>query len=252
MVDDGITFLRDERYESFIEDGKLIAPLSSVVLFNKIWQRIENDCKTIHFPSTIVWLNGAPGSGKGVNTRNVMRALSISTKPIIVSDLLHTPEFQEKIDKGLLIDDEEVSYLVFKTIIQGNRNESGIIIDGFPRTVIQAELLRLLKKQLSNDTRMISVVLLIDEKTSIARQRTRGLEAIEHNRLVKSTGRGELHEVRATDTDDDIARTRYATFRDKTIDALKYLKDFTDYYDIDAKGSFEEVRDRIYAALKKR
>ena len=56
MLDDGIEFLRDKRCESFVENGKLIAPLESVVLFNKIWQRLEKDCKTIHFPETIVWI----------------------------------------------------------------------------------------------------------------------------------------------------------------------------------------------------
>ena len=249
MVSDGIEFLANKDYELFFEDEKPVTSMRSIMLFDRLWKRLEKECRNFYFPRRIIWVNGAPGAGKGVNTRNIMRAMGISAKPLIVSDLLQAPEFQSKIDQGLLVDDEEVTFLVFKNIAEVNRKDSGLIVDGYPRTFLQAECIHLLKKKINAE--MVAVVLLIDEKTSINRQRIRGLEAIAHNQQVQSTGEGTLVEVRATDIDDEVARKRYATFRDQTIKALRYMKEFTQYHDINAKGSFDEVRDRINSALKR-
>ncbi|MDE6576307.1 MAG: nucleoside monophosphate kinase [Opitutales bacterium] len=252
MAKEAVDFVHNQEFEPFVEQGKLVASGPAVFLFCRVWKRLVSEFPEIKVPRTIIWVNGAPGAGKGTNTRNIMRVMGISTHPIIVSDLLHSPEYQQKIDQGLLIDDEEVTYLVFKKIIEESHNEVGIIIDGYPRTLMQAECAALLQKRIGADRlREITVVLLVDERTSILRQKTRGQEAIEHNNQVQASGHGELQTVRATDMDDNVARTRYAMFRDQTLNALKYMKKCSNYYSIDAKGSFDEVRNRIYEVLKK-
>lgn len=245
--------LSKQTYEPVLENGKVMASAEAVAIFNRVWGRLTKEFKEeMRFPGLIVWINGAPGSGKGTNTRNVMRALSISARPIIASDLLHDdPVYQARIDQGLLINDEDVVYLVFRQIIQESRGNS-IIVDGYPRTRIQAECTYLfLKKMGTTAMRMLTIVLLIDEKTSIKRQLARGQEAIAHNEQAQLTGEA-LVEVRKTDTDENIARERYSTFIEKTHGALKFMKKFSTYYDIDAKGSFDEVRDRIYSILKQK
>lgn len=252
MAKDAIDFVNNKEFEPFVKEGQLVASAPAVFMFCRVWKRLLSEFPEIKLPRTIVWVNGAPGAGKGTNTRNIMRVMGISTRPIIVSDLLHSPEFQQKIDQGLLIDDEEVTYLVFKRIVEESHNEVGIIIDGYPRTLIQAECASLLQHKVGAERlREVTVVLLVDERTSILRQKTRGQEAIEHNNQVQSSGHGELQTVRATDMNDDVARARYAAFRDQTLSALKVMKKCSNYYDIDAKGSFDEVRGRIYEALKK-
>ncbi|MDR1590491.1 MAG: nucleoside monophosphate kinase [Puniceicoccales bacterium] len=249
MAKINMDFFREKRYEPFIKNGQLIAPVDSVLLFSRVWNRlIENGVKIV-VPKKIVWINGAPGSGKGTNTRNVMRALDISLRPIVVSDLLNTAEFKEKINQGLLVDDAEVTFLVFKHILEEGAGKS-IIVDGYPRTTIQAECIQLLQAQIKDTSLvMLSIVLLVDERTSIQRQLTRGREAEEYNIKVadKET---ELVEVRTTDKDPKLAHRRYDEFFEKTYPALRLLKKITDYHEIEAKGSLIEVRDRIYVALE--
>jgi adenylate kinase family enzyme len=98
---------------------------------------------------------------------------------------------------------------------------------------------------------MISVVLLIDERASIQRQLARGKEAMEHNSKAADK-ESERIEVRKTDRDPELARLRYSEFYEKTHPALRLLRKFMDYYEIDAKGSFDEVRDRIITVFQKK
>jgi adenylate kinase len=254
MLNEGMDLIKDKRYEEFVRDGCLSTSLEAVFLFDHIWNQLsQNNTKKVSFPGQIVWVNGAPGSGKGTNTRNIMRTLSISTRPVVVSDLLQSAEFKEKIDKGMLVDDETVTILVFEKII-GESHKKSVIVDGYPRTELQTQCIQLLQMKMEKTTpiEMISVVLLIDEKTSIERQLARGQDAIEHNQKVMREGTGELVEVRKTDRDPEIARIRYHEFYEKTHPALRSLKKCVEYCEIDAKGSFDEVKSRITEILKKK
>jgi adenylate kinase len=244
-------FFRDRPYEEFVKDGKLIASMDSLVFFFQVWDRLVESGVKIVSPKKIIWLNGAPGSGKGTNARNVMRTLNISLRPIVVSDLLNTDEFKAKIDQGLLVDDGEVTFLVFRRIFEEGAGKS-IIIDGYPRTEMQAECVRLLQWQFKDiPLQMVSVVLLVDERTSIQRQLIRGQEAAEHNMKV-ANNESEKVEVRQTDRDPELAHRRYSEFSEKTYPALRLLKKFTDYHEIEARGSPIEVRDRIYTVFQKK
>jgi hypothetical protein len=57
------------------------------------------------------------------------------------------------------------------------------------------------------------VVLYVDEETSIKRQLQRARVANLHNRRVLDAGAGQFFEERATDTDIDKCRKRYAIFK---------------------------------------
>lgn len=216
------------------------------------------------FPKEIFWLNGAPGSGKGTNTRFIMDFRSITANPIVVSDLLKTPEAKKLMDKGKLVGDREVTELVFARLLKPV-NQKGVIVDGFPRTQVQVDCLKLLYNKLNElrsqylNTDFSSrfrrpnfhiVVLFIDEKESVTRQIKRGRQMIEHNGKVDASGVGERIEVRATDLSEETAIGRYNTFKAVTYEALKSLREEFYYHYIDAYGSIREVRKRIIEELK--
>jgi adenylate kinase len=255
MLSQSIELLNNKKYEEFVENGRFVTSLKAIFLFERLWNELSNGgTQKLIFPTRIVWINGAPGSGKGTNKRNIMRTMGISARPIVVSDLLNNTEaFRAKIDQGLLIDDEDVTSLLFRKLLEENHSK-GIIVDGYPRTKIQAECARLLQVKMEKiaPIKMISIVLLIDEKTSIKRQLLRGQNAIEHNKKVSREGVGELIRIRETDVKPEVARSRYHTFQEKTYEALNLLRTFTEYYNIDAKGSLDEVKERIANALKKK
>ena len=92
-------------------------------------------------------LLGAPGSGKGTQAEFIEKYLSvrsISTGNIIRSELKSGTklglEAKSYIEKGLLLPDEVVINMVKETVAKPEY-KNGFILDGFPRTIAQAEAL---------------------------------------------------------------------------------------------------------------
>ena len=61
----------------------------------------------------------------------IMEFRDLTEKPIIVSELLKSPEARKKIDAGLLAGDREVTKLVLRSLLDPIY-ESGAIVDGYP------------------------------------------------------------------------------------------------------------------------
>ena len=90
---------------------------------------------------------GAPGAGKGTQARMIAEKCGIphiSTGDIFRANIKNGTELgakaKEYMDKGLLVPDELVCDLVVDRIQQADC-EKGYILDGFPRTIPQAEAL---------------------------------------------------------------------------------------------------------------
>ncbi|WP_309400436.1 nucleoside monophosphate kinase [Cerasicoccus maritimus] len=236
------------------------------LIFNSVWNELEQEYgrENLIFPKEIHWLNGAPGAGKGTHTRTLMEFRDFTEAPIVVSELLKSPEAKKRIDAGMLVGDKEVTLLVFQALLD-QRFQSGVVVDGYPRSKVQVECLKLLYHRLNEmrseyrDTLISSrfpkpqfhiIVLFIDEDESIKRQLLRGVKAAEHNREVEASGMGELKEIRKTDLNEDAARRRYRTFKDVTYDALKSLREVFHYHYVNAYGSIDKVRERVIKELQ--
>ena len=90
---------------------------------------------------------GAPGAGKGTQAKMIAEKCGIphiSTGDIFRANIKNCTELgakaKEYMDKGLLVPDELVCDLVVDRIQQADC-EKGYILDGFPRTIPQAEAL---------------------------------------------------------------------------------------------------------------
>ena len=90
---------------------------------------------------------GAPGAGKGTQAKQIADKYGvphISTGDIFRANIKNGTELGKKakeyMDKGLLVPDELVCDLVVDRIQQADC-EKGYILDGFPRTIPQAEAL---------------------------------------------------------------------------------------------------------------
>ena len=212
----------------------------------------KNGELSAHLPQRIVWLSGSPGSGKGTHTRTLIDFFGLYQEPLIASSLLKTPEMLEKINQGLLLDDKTVTTAVFEAL-KNPLYQSGVLVDGFPRTDGQAYSIEWFYKKLSADGRQpqfISDVLLTSEETSIERQVGRGRRAQAHNERVKQTGKGELKEVRATDLDPNVARKRYEVFMKETYAAVKKLDGKIPFVSVNADGTLEAVKAELSAKLR--
>lgn len=92
-------------------------------------------------------LFGSPGSGKGTQAKLLRQCLSgphISTGDMLRTHILAQDEIglraQELIKEGKLVPDEMVNELVERRLAQPDC-EGGVILDGYPRTLNQADVL---------------------------------------------------------------------------------------------------------------
>ena len=225
------------------------------LIFNRVWDGLEEEFERekLCFPGEVIWLGGAPGAGKGTNTPFILEARGITAEPVVISDLLNSPRAQEIKAVGGLVGDEEVTYLLLNKLLDPEY-EKGIIVDGFPRTQVQVECLKMfydkmieLRGEYRDFPRPLfrAVLLFVDEGISVERQLHRGREAEENNRKVLESGVGEIEEIRNTDLNPESARKRYQVFKETTFDALRSLREIFHFRFIDAGQPLEEVQEEI-------
>lgn len=235
------------------------------VIFNDVWEELESEFGRINlrFPKEMILLGGAPGAGKGTNTDYIRKVRDIIAEPIVMSSLLNTPEMEALKAGGNMVGDREVVNILFRKMLDPQYRE-GVVLDGFPRTKVQVECIKMLydamnelRTEFANTKYAVHfkqpiyhiMILFVDEAESINRQMKRGRDIIEHNKKVRETGKGELQEERPTDTDEDLARNRYTTFKEKTYDALLSLKQFFHYHLINAHPPLDVVQASILSEM---
>jgi adenylate kinase len=236
------------------------------LIFGQVWNHLvqERGLESMVFPKEIMWLGGAPGSGKGTNTPFILRERGLTAAPIVVSDLLDTPEMRALKDRGQFVGDREVIEALLRKLLDP-ATQTGVVVDGFPRTKVQAEAVKLLHDQImqlrttywgtptgKRFRRPIFriTVLFVGEQTSVERQLGRGREIVAHNEKVRRTGVGELVELRPTDVDEGLARNRYRTFKELTYEALTSLRRHFPYHFVNADAPLHDVERSINAEFQ--
>jgi adenylate kinase len=236
------------------------------LIFTPIWQSLEEELGREHlrFPKEIILLGGAPGAGKGTQTQFINEARGLTCPPIVISELLTTPEMEKLKAHGLMVGDKEVVTLLLRKLLDPTYRD-GVVLDGFPRTPVQVECLKLLvdrigelydefaKTPLAIHFRRPTIhvmVLFVSESTSVARQLGRGREIAEHNRKVAETGIGTAIDLRATDLSEELVQRRYQVFKEQTWTALTSLRQLYHYHFVNAEGSIAEVQANILKELK--
>ena len=99
--------------------------------------------QNLRFPKELILLGGAPGAGKGTNTDFIRHLRDISAEPIVVSQLLDSPAAREIKARGGMVGDREVMSILFRKLLEPEQ-QNGALIDGFPRTKVQVECLKML------------------------------------------------------------------------------------------------------------
>ena len=247
-----------KRSDLEIKDAQLI--------FGSIWRELEAEFghEQMRFPKEIILLGGAPGAGKGTNTAFIAKVRGLTCQPIVISSLLKSPEAQKLKDAGSMVGDRDVIGLVLRELLRAEYHD-GVILDGFPRTHVQVECLKLLvdkmhalRREFYNTPLSIHfrqptihiMVLFVDEKESVARQLKRGRETKALMELASRTADSPLPEDRPTDHDESLARRRYRVFKEQTWEALQSLKEIFHYHFINAQGPVVEVEENILHELE--
>ena len=109
---------------------------------------------------------GAPGSGKGTQSDKLIKKYGfehISTGDVLRNEIKNGTELgktaKSYIDKGQLIPDELMISILANVYDDFGKEHKGVIFDGFPRTITQAEAL---KKMLSDRGHRIAAMIELD------------------------------------------------------------------------------------------
>jgi len=114
------------------------------LIFAAVWDDLlkEHGRDQLCFPREFIWLGGAPGAGKGTNTPFIAKMRDITAPPIVISDLLTIPGdcHQERWPDG---GRPRRSSACSSRNCSRRRITKGVIVDGFPRTKVQVECLKI-------------------------------------------------------------------------------------------------------------
>lgn len=209
---------------------------------------------------------GPPGVGKGTQAQRlsaVFRIPHISTGDMLRAAIAsNTPlgkRAKEFIDKGQLVPDELILDVIADRLTQAD-TARGFLLDGFPRTVPQAEALGGI---LAKAGKALSAVLVLDAPVEelvdrISKRRTCPSCGASYHLVAKppkvagACDRCGATLVQRSDDTEEIIRHRLVEYLGKTKPVLDYFKTDPKLWPlryIDAAGNIDQIFGRIYAAV---
>lgn len=213
-----------------------------------------------------VILLGCPGAGKGTQAKLIAERYKIpqiSTGEILRSAIKNGTELGKKVktimDEGHLVPDEVVIELV-KERIQQPDCKNGFLLDGFPRTVAQAEALQ---QQTAID-QVIDIDVPEDEIIKrITGRRIHPASGRTYHTLYQPPKVADRDDVtgepliQRSDDSEETVRKRLAVYQTQTAPLKHYYQHFQSshqptpiYTKINGIGSVDEIKNRIFSALE--
>jgi adenylate kinase len=208
-------------------------------------------------------LLGPPGAGKGTQAR--MLEAQLKAPQIASGDLLRAAvrsrtalgtEAKSYMDKGALVPDELVLKLINERLDRHDA-QSGFILDGFPRTVAQAEALaRMLETRKERLDKVVAIIVPNDEiiKRISGRRTCRNCGAMYHviydpprNVNLCNNCNGELYQ--REDDAEDTVRMRLEVYAESTKPLLDHYGRLGLLAQIDGMGRPDDIERRILEAV---
>lgn len=208
---------------------------------------------------------GAPGSGKGTFSGRIKEAYGlnhISTGDIFRANIKNNTELGQKaksyMDAGLLVPDDVVNEMVLDTLKNLPAESNGYLLDGYPRTLGQAEAFDALTKGTDQE---VDVVLYMDTPNEVLTKRILGRRTCPqcgeiYNIFYKPTkvenvcdNCGSILTSRKDDNEESL-KTRLSEYDAQTKPVIGYYDDQDKVEVIHADKTFEEIWDEIQNALK--
>ena len=207
---------------------------------------------------------GAPGVGKGTQAKVLSTKLHIphiSTGDILRSAVRkETPlgiKIKEIMDQGELVPEDLMAQLIDE-VLNGKKTEKGFILDGYPRTIHQAEILEKILNKLDGSPSPTVLYLLANDDLIIKRLSQRracsacgnivNLNYIEDPALCPYCGSSNTF-VKRKDDEVDIIRNRLKVYHETTEPVLDFYRGKTTVLEIDAIQPVEDVTADILSKL---
>jgi adenylate kinase len=208
-------------------------------------------------------LLGAPGSGKGTQAKKLMERFSIpqiSTGDLLRAAVAAGTELGRRakavMDAGQLVADEIVVGMIRERLATPD-TRNGFILDGFPRSITQAEAL---DRMLGELKQPLDRALLLDVHLDALFKRLTGRRTCKvcgqmYNVYYSPPAKpgicdreGGMLEQRADDNEETISK-RLKVYQSQTEPLIGYYKAQNKFASVEGEGSIESIYDRIVAAL---
>ena len=182
-------------------------------------------------------LFGPPGAGKGTQSNLLIdkyNLIHISTGDLFRKHFADNTELgalaQKYMDQGQLVPDDVVIQMV-EDRIREVPNATGFILDGFPRTVYQAEAIDSLLHKFEHP---LDVVLMLEvpEDELIGRLLNRG----------RSSGRSD-------DQNEEKIKTRISVYNEETLPVAEHYSIQGKLRSVDGTGAIDDIFDRLCKAI---
>lgn len=184
-------------------------------------------------------LFGPPGAGKGTQAAAMVenyKLCHLSTGALLRSEIAEgTPlglKAKSLIEAGNLVPDEVVEGMIAAKFASAP-DVNGFLLDGFPRTIAQAEALDKMLQERGESVTAVVSIMIPDEMIA---------QRIAHRASI---------EGRADDAAPEIVQNRIDTYHQKTEPLIGYYSAAGKYHEIDGTGTIEEVAGRISALMNK-
>lgn len=187
----------------------------------------NNQQKRIQMKNIVIF--GAPGSGKGTQSNMMIEYYGlehISTGEVLRNEIKKGTELgktaQSFIDKGNLVPDDLMVNILAKVYDSYGRGHKGVIFDGFPRTIPQAEVLEQMLQE-RGDHIAAMIELDVPEDELMTRLIQRGQES-----------------GRADDNEETI-RKRLLVYHSQTQPLIEWYKQKGLHHHINGSGDLERI-----------
>lgn len=180
---------------------------------------------------------GAPGAGKGTQSDKLIEKYGlghISTGDVLRNEIKNGTELGKTakgyIDNGQLIPDDLMVSILASVYDGFGKEHAGVIFDGFPRTIPQAEAL---KKMLAERGHQIDAMieLSVPEDELMARLLNRG----------KLTGR--------SDDNEETIKKRLDVYHNQTAPLIEWYENEGIHHHVEGLGTVDEIFGRICAVV---
>jgi len=210
---------------------------------------------------------GPPACGKGTQTGKLAEHFGfphIDTGSLLRAEISSGSEngliAKQYIDKGLLVPVWLVGEII-KNRLQKDDCKNGFILDGFPRSLEQAEILETIRKEIDGDNEVDFKATYFDVDTDVL------IDRIIHRCSCPKCGeiynliskapkvkgicdKCDTELTKRKDDNEETAQARFHTYNNETFPLIEYYRKKGVLTSIDANGSIDEVWERLLKVVE--
>lgn len=183
-------------------------------------------------------LFGPPGAGKGTQSQRIIQhfnLLHLATGDLLRNQIMNQTKLgilaKSFMDKGELVPDDVVIEML-RNKIEEIETKNGVVIDGFPRTITQAQALDdLMRSEGHNIPALITLI-------------------VPHNELIRRLSSRGLTSGRTDDAEISTIENRLKVYHDKTAPVIQHYDKQGKYFPIEGVGPIDEISLKLIKTIE--